>query len=273
MRSPEGDTEPSQARAFVARHGPALERDEVRHNVLLMILGLIAAGDHPGVRCWSLGEGGACAVQTPPYAIVLGDLSQAQCHVLADQTRELDYPGVVGPDRTAPWFVDRARMLGIEFGEPVPEQIHVLREPPCYPGAPGHARSVGTDDAALLYDWTMEFMREAVPHDPAPDREQIAKAAAAGNAMLWIVDGEPVSMAAIRRRLRDAAAISAVYTPPELRGRGYAGSVTAAVVEKIFAEGRATACLYTDLRNPYSNRCYARIGFKPVCEAWHYPRA
>jgi predicted GNAT family acetyltransferase len=46
----------------------------------------------------------------------------------------------------------------------------------------------------------------------------------------------------------------------------------AAVVEAVFAEGRTTACLYSDLRNPASNRCYAKIGFKPVCQAWHYLR-
>jgi predicted GNAT family acetyltransferase len=87
------------------------------------------------------------------------------------------------------------------------------------------------------------------------------------------VDGEPVSMAGIVRQTRHAAAIAAVYTPPKLRGRGYAGSVTAAVVERVFAEGKAIACLYTDLRNPISNRCYAKIGFKPICPSWHYPRA
>jgi hypothetical protein len=43
------------------------------------------------------------------------------------------------------------------------------------------------------------------------------------------------------------------------RGHGYAGSVTAAVVERIFAEGKTAACLYTDLRNPSSNRCYGKM--------------
>ena len=61
-------------------------------------------------------------------------------------------------------------------------------------------------------------------------------------------------------------------TPPSLRGRGYAGSVTAAVAERIFAEWKTAACLYTDLRNPSSNRCYAKIGFMPICKSWHYVR-
>jgi len=62
-------------------------------------------------------------------------------------------------------------------------------------------------------------------------------------------------MAAIARRVRRTGAISSVYTPPEQRGRGYAGSVTAAVVERLFAEGKRAICLYSDLRNPLSNRC------------------
>jgi hypothetical protein len=48
--------------------------------------------------------------------------------------------------------------------------------------------------------------------------------------------------------------------------------VTAALVEFIFASGKMAACLYTNLLNPYSNRCYAKIGFEPVCESWHYHR-
>jgi FR47-like protein len=60
-------------------------------------------------------------------------------------------------------------------------------------------------------------------------------------------------MAGIVRRTRNAAAIAGVYTPLSLRGRGYAGSVTAAVVEPIFMEAK-TACLHTDLRNPASKR-------------------
>jgi predicted GNAT family acetyltransferase len=79
-------------------------------------------------------------------------------------------------------------------------------------------------------------------------------------------------MATIARRVRRTGAISSVYTPPEQRGRGYAGSVTAAVVDRLFAEGKRAICLYTDLRNPLSNRCYAKIGFRPHCDSWYYVR-
>jgi RimJ/RimL family protein N-acetyltransferase len=262
----------AQALDFIAYHRPALERDEVRHNLILANLGRLAAAHPPDPMRWTLGGSGACAVQTPGYPIVLGELTPAQCYALAAETRDLDYPGVLGPDLTAQWFAERATELGLTFHEPIPQQIHVLRDMPTYPGAPGHARLIEPADVDLFADWTVAFLREAVPHDPLPSREQLAQVAAQGRHQFWIVDGEPVAIAGIVRRIRHAAAIAGVYTPPALRGRGYAGSVTAAVVEAILAEGR-TACLYTDMRNPSSNRCYARIGFTPACRSWLYLRA
>jgi RimJ/RimL family protein N-acetyltransferase len=259
-------------REFVDRHLPAIARDEVRHNLLIAILNQLDANEQANIRRWTLGGPGACAVQGPPYPIVLGDLTREQCHALADATQAIDYPGVVGLDRTPEWFAERAAAFGVTFESRVPQAIHALCEAPRYPGAPGSARPVEEQDVALLYEWTVAFIREAVQHDPVPSRTMVEKHIAERRHTFWTVDGEPVSMAAISRRLRDTAAISAVYTPPALRGRGYAGSAVAAVVECIFAEGRSTACLYTDLRNPFSNRCYAKVGFKPVCESWHYAR-
>jgi predicted GNAT family acetyltransferase len=118
----------------------------------------------------------------------------------------------------------------------------------------------------------LAFAVEAVPHDPPMTTDSLVRLAGEERHMFWIVDDEPVAMAGIARRLRTHAAISAVYTPPSRRGRGFAGCITAAVAERIFAEGRRAACLYTDLRNPASNRCYVKIGFEPVCESWVYPR-
>ena len=74
-------------------------------------------------------------------------------------------------------------------------------------------------------------------------------------------------------RPRATVAIASVYTPPDRRGRGFAGSATASLAEWAFAEGKNAVCLYTDLRNPYSNRCYAKIGFKPYSDSLHYLRA
>jgi RimJ/RimL family protein N-acetyltransferase len=257
---------------FAEIHAPALEADEVRFNLQLAVLANAPKESPPGFRYWTLGAPGHCAFQWPGRAIVLGDLSRAECEDLARQVAEIDYPGVVGSDEMPHWFVERAVASGAEFEVPVPQSIQIIRAAPLYPGTPGEAREVGEADAPLLFEWLAAFQREAVPHDPPPVRANAGKVAASGRFLFWTVEGEPVSMAAVARRLRNTGAIAPVYTPPEHRGRGYAGSVTAAVVDKLFGEGKTAVCLYTDLRNPTSNRCYARIGFTRHCDSWHYLR-
>jgi predicted GNAT family acetyltransferase len=190
---------------------------------------------------------------------------------LAQITSDVDHAGVVGADRTAEWFAEHAANLGVKFEEPIPQRIHALQGPPRYPEAPGSARVATAEDAALLFEWLSAFQREAVPHDPPPGQADAQQGADSGRYFFWICAGEPVSVAAISRRLRRSGAIAPVYTPIDQRGRGYGGSVTAAAADRIIAEGK-TPCLYTDLRNPASNRCYARIGFAPYCDSWHYPR-
>jgi RimJ/RimL family protein N-acetyltransferase len=247
--------------------------DEVRFNVQIAVMAA-AANDFPtGFQYWTLGAPGHCATKSPGRSILLGALDRNECQQLARETATLDYPGVLGSDETADWFTEEASLLGITFHEITPQRIYTLTEPPRYPGAEGAPRLVTAEDAQLLFEWMSEFHREAIPHDPPPQRDSIDKAAASGRYLFWTVSGKPISLAAIVRRLRTVAAIGAVFTPPEKRGRGYAGSVTAALCERIFAEGKSTACLYTDLGNPYSNRCYTKIGFKPHCDSWHYLRS
>lgn len=257
---------------FCALHAPALRQREARHGIMLFNMTALAESQSAEIAFWSLGAPGQCAMRVPGRPIVLGDLSLAQCEALAEETAQLSYSGVVGPEQTALSFAHRATELGIRFSDPMPQRIHSLADKPRYPDASGHARQSSEADAETVHDWIGAFVREATLHDAPPTPEQSQARAAEGRFMLWIVDGEPVSMAAIVRRTPTAAAISAVYTPPQLRGRGYAGCITASVAEQIFAEGRSLVCIYTDLRNPYSNRCYAKIGFQPVCDSAFVPR-
>jgi FR47-like protein len=255
---------------FCNIHIPALERDEARHNVMLAALCAVVDGEASDIATWSLGSPGQCATMTPGKPLVLADLTKAQCRAFAEATVGLNYTGVVGPDETSLWFAQRASELGIGFEKPIQQRIHSLTTPPKYPGAQGHARRVTVNDAGLLADWLTAFIHEATPHNIVPPRENLEARAGEDRHFFWIVGGEPVAMAAIARRMRCAAAIAPVYTPPNQRGKGYAGSVTAAVVEQIFAEGKPVACLYTDASNPISNRCYARSDSRPSATPFMY---
>ncbi|WP_088347974.1 MULTISPECIES: GNAT family N-acetyltransferase [Rhodomicrobium] len=256
---------------FNAYHMPALEQNEARHNVLLAMMARAAdEAPPPGTRKWSYGVPGACAWKSPVRGIVLGDMGEADCAALAEEVAGTHFHGVLGADETARWFVRRAEHLGTRFKEPIPQHILAISRPPIYPGAPGEARAVTLADADLFAEWYAGFLAEAAPDDVPPERAFVDRKAASGDCVFWTVDGEPVAVAGIVRRLRNAAALAIVYTPHAQRGRGYAGSATAAVVERIYAEGRQTACLYVDLRKPAPNRCYAKIGFTPVCKSWFF---
>ena len=64
--------------------------------------------------------------------------------------------------------------------------------------------------------------------------------------------------------------VNAVYTPPGLRGRGYASACVAALSQKLLDEGRRYCFLFTDLANPTSNRIYQAVGYEAVVDVDEY---
>jgi RimJ/RimL family protein N-acetyltransferase len=252
---------------------PALEADEATFNVQIAVIEAALKAVPEGFLYWDLGAPGQIALKSPGRSLLLGLLDADGCRRLVELTENVAYRGVVGPEPCVSEFVNAASMAGIGFEPPVPMQIHVLDTAPRFPGAPGTARELDASDAPLLFAWMTAFHREAVPHDPPPQLANVETAAASGRYLFWTLDGEPVSVAAINRPLRSVSAIGAVYTPPAQRAKGYAGSVVAALSARILSDSKRRVCLYTDLRNPASNRCYAKVGFRPHRTAAHYLRA
>ena len=79
-------------------------------------------------------------------------------------------------------------------------------------------------------------------------------------------DGDRVSMCSRSRPTLHGASIGLVYTPPGLRGRGYASACVADLSQRILDSGKAFCTLFTDLANPTSNAIYQRIGYRPLCD-------
>jgi uncharacterized protein len=64
--------------------------------------------------------------------------------------------------------------------------------------------------------------------------------------------------------------VSAVYTPPEQRRKGYATACVAALSRRLLASGYDYCALFTDLANPTSNDIYYQIGYRPVADFDEY---
>jgi len=83
---------------------------------------------------------------------------------------------------------------------------------------------------------------------------------------VWRDAGAIVSMAAILRRTPNFCAIGNVYTPGNLRGKGYGRSCVNELSRYVIDQGYAGCVLFSDLSNPVSGHIYNEIGYRPVSE-------
>lgn len=82
--------------------------------------------------------------------------------------------------------------------------------------------------------------------------------------------GTPVSMAASTSVVGGMVRVDPVYTPAQLRGRGYAGAVTVEASRAALAAGATDVVLFTDPDNPTSNALYQRIGYVRLADFTGY---
>jgi RimJ/RimL family protein N-acetyltransferase len=216
-------------------------------------------------------------MRTPPRGLLLADLPDAGAQALATAfagTNE-SLPSVIGPPAAAAAFARRyAAILGRPVRPGLAQRLFRLDrvDPPA--GVSGRSRPARLADRDLVLDWMMAFSAETLA-DNSPRDDQVAAVDRRfdhGDLMwFWEVDGAPVSFA-WRSPLgppgqwprTPVTRISAVYTPPDRRGHGYASANVAALSQRGLAAG-ATACmLYTDAANPTSNKIYQSIGYRPV---------
>lgn len=85
---------------------------------------------------------------------------------------------------------------------------------------------------------------------------------AEGNAWVAFVGCAPVSLSAFNAALPDIVQLGGIYTPPALRGRGFAKAVVAASLLVARDRGASRAVLFTN--NPSAARAYEALGFRRV---------
>jgi RimJ/RimL family protein N-acetyltransferase len=255
----------------VRLHLAALEAAPVRNGLIIALLTNQIKSTDAMLRFWAFATPGSCALLGGRSNIVLGDLAADDAPLLAALIRDVSHDGILGPGETVGYVADAGVTLGLSFQPSEQLGIHELTTSPRYPESLGQARVVDERDVETFTQFTEAFYRETVPQ-PKATPEQYLAIAKSGRYSFWLIDGQPVAMAGKVRETSSVGSIGGVYTLPDRRGRGYAGSITASVAARFFAEGKNAVSLYTDLRNPISNRCYAKIGFVQVATASKYLR-
>jgi GNAT superfamily N-acetyltransferase len=252
-------------------------RSEPAQNTLLLTIAetLRARGGHAFGQAdplfgWWHGAGGVTAalLQTPPFPAVVTPMPEQAATALAGvlASRGWDPRGVNGPVGTARGFAAawQAR-TGREASVRRRTRLFRLAGLETPTGVPGRARTAGATDRDLLVAWFDAFRGETGETNWHAG-EMVDDRLSHRGLALWEDDGQPVSLAARNRAVAGQVRIGPVYTPPERRGRGYGGAVTAALTRTALDEGAAEVLLFTDRANPTSNALYQRLGYRGVSD-------
>ena len=251
--------------AYQALVTPLLLADEARFNLELAVLGRVARGeaetDEPLLL--SVHDGGVlagAAIRTPPWRLLAAAVPTAAMPALAEAAGEV--PGVLGSREGTeafanatgvPWHVERRQGV---------YRLETLVEPRPTTGRLRHADADREPD--LIHGWIVAFCDEA--RLPYSERHRDLVQAREGRLFLWEDEGRPVSLVGVGGHTPNGARVGPVYTPRELRGRGYASAATAAVTRRLLDGGCSYTFLYTDLANPTSNRIYRALGYEQVAD-------
>lgn len=258
---------------YAARVAGLLERDPVVNNVLLTVVEGTRAGRYDDALFAWVEDGGEvvdAASHTPPFRLLLSAMPAVAVDAVCDRLLAVDHrvSGVSGPAGQSRRFADRwSAGTGTQARVRMAQRLLRLGRlsPPA--GVPGQLRPAGAPDLRVVAEWIRGFSTGAGV-EPAVDPDLDAERRVSDHSLyLWDVGSRPVSMAGNSYPVAGAARISLVYTPPKLRGRGYAGACVAEVSRRLLDAGNRECLLYTDLANPTANSVYSRIGYRPVLDA------
>ena len=272
----------ADASELIALAGACLEAHESENNLPIGLAYALAKdplryGSEPPLLLSVLGQGNpiGAAVMTPPRRIILskfvvnveGAIVHLVRHLLAT---DASIPGVVGP-------ASEAQAFAACWAEAVPSALpketmrlrvfeaHTVADMPL---AAGTLRLASMDDHPLMAQWVAAFSQEALeePADLDGAKKSAERFIAEKQLYIWDCNG-PVSMAKTTRPMRNGISVTAVYTPPEQRSKGYATSCVASLTKELLSEGYSFCSLFADQANPTSNSIYMKIGYVPLGDA------
>jgi predicted GNAT family acetyltransferase len=261
--------------AFIAAAAPMMARGEASASFFTAVAYRMKNSPLPAderVYLAAFGDIGV-AVRRDDGPVVIG---QSDPRAAAAFARDLapDWPelqGVVGALDASEAFARQWRDLtGRRHVLRIHMRQHALSAIAEVPSAPGAMRVAGEGDHDWLLDAQFAFVAEiGVPDTPERIRSTLPTRLARGEIRIWD-DGGPVAFAGFSDAAPDFARIAPVYTPPDRRRCGYATALVASMSRELLSRGKRRLFLATDVANPTSNAIYARIGFVPESDDYHF---
>jgi GNAT superfamily N-acetyltransferase len=126
-------------------------------------------------------------------------------------------------------------------------------------------RSARPDEHGLLREWRIAYDLEILGAKDTPEQREsswshVKAQLERDDVRLATVNDVPVSLYAFNASLPDIVQLGGIYTPPELRGRGYAKASVAASLLSARERGASRAVLFTD--GASAIKTYEALGFR-----------
>ena len=251
----------------------------VRNTVPATVLDSLRRGHFPNTG-WRFavirdpaGTVSGAALRTPPRAMLCTALSERDAAQLIAAWLAAD-PELPGVNAVA----DTARALAAAYREQtgggselrMSMALHALApdelvDPPR--PATGELRAPRSEERELIVEWYLAFVAESDIEEAADAARRAAISRIERDLLfVWDRDGDPVSLIGRTVAVAGVPRIGPVYTPPALRGRGYASTAVAALSRRLFAHGARRVVLFTDLGNPTSNKIYGEVGYRRLAD-------
>ncbi len=250
-------------------------RDPVMATIELMVLRGRLVDRNPAPVLLTVADGEVtvgAAFQTLRSPLLCGGLPEAAVDavVAALVGANTNLNGVHGPLGTVTTFAAAwCAATGARSAVSTSELLHRSAGVSAPTATAGESRLADSCDEQLIAQWLNMFRGESlgVVVDPGIDPRRVRTAKEPPDEIIvWTVDGEPVSMAGVRRPAAGVSRIGPVFTPADRRERGYGSAVTAAAAAWALDAGADEVVLFTDQTKPAIAGVYRGIGFEPVAE-------
>jgi hypothetical protein len=257
------------ARAFLARSEPWLQRAEIEHSMPLQTARFACNNEwqYQKPLYWATVEDGAeivgCAFRTPPYRLGITALPLEAIPALVESVGAIyrSLSGVAGPESsatafTAAWLRLRGGSSSVRARQQLLEHraiVPVTRAPP-----PGVLRPATSGDGSVAELWGVAFARETGLTEL--DGAACARLIPERRLYLWD-DGVPRCMVGVLRETHDAAAIGILYTPLPFRERGYATASVGALSRHLLERGMQRSYFCLDPSDADTYAMCVRLGY------------
>jgi predicted GNAT family acetyltransferase len=144
-----------------------------------------------------------------------------------------------------------------------------LQTPPKVASGEWRGRLIKTRDIELMTQWRVGYAVELMGETESPQlwqhmRRGVEKYLQLGHAWILEDDRQPVATSAFNSKTDELVQVGGVWTPPELRGKGYGRSAVAASLLAVREEGVHTAILFTGKDNIAAQKAYEALGFYKI---------